>query len=420
MLDAVISWSLRHRPLVIVLSLVVVVAGVRALAKLPIDAFPDTTPVQVQINTVTPALSPLEIEQQITLPVEQAIAGLPGLEEVRSISKFGLSQVTATFEEDVDIYFARQLVMERLQTVELPDGIPRPEMGPVATGLGEIFHYIVRSKSHSLRELTTLHDWVIKPRLQSVPGIAEVNTWGGERKQFHVLVDPAHLVKYDLTLDEVFRALETNNLSVGGGTIVRAGELHVVRGAALTTELRHIEDVVVAAHDGVPIRIRNVGDVREGHEIRRGAATADGEGEVVLGLGFMLMGENSHAVTRRLRERMDEIRESLPDGVEVKPVYERTELVDQVLHTVRENLFEGALLVIAVLFVFLGNLRAGLIVAAAIPLSMLFAFNGMLRFGIAGSLMSLGAIDFGLIVDSSVIMIENCVRRLADPEQNRS
>jgi cobalt-zinc-cadmium resistance protein CzcA len=419
-LNAIISWSLGHRGLVIVVSLVVGVAGLVSLSRLPIDAFPDTTPVQVQINAVAPALSPLEIEQQITFPVEQAIGGLPGLEEVRSISKFGLSQVTVTFEERIDIYFARQLVMERLQTVELPEGIDHPEMGPVATGLGEIFHYLVRSDRHSLMELTTLHDWVIKPRLRSVSGVAEVNTWGGERKQYQVLVEPSRLVKYDLTLDDVFGALESNNLNVGGGYLVQAGELQLVQGVALTTKLRHIEDIFVTAHEGVPVRIRDVGEVHEGHEIRRGAATASGEGEVVLGLGFMLMGENSHEVTERLRERLREIRETLPEGVDVTPVYERTELVDQVLDTVKENLLEGALLVIAVLFVFLGNLRAGLIVAAAIPLSMLFAFNGMLRFGIAGSLMSLGAIDFGLIVDSSVIMIENSVRRLADPDRRGS
>ncbi|GJM44488.1 MAG: cation transporter [Gemmatimonadota bacterium] len=420
MLNAIISWSLDHRVLVIVLSLVMAVIGVGSLLHLPIDAFPDTTPVHVQINTVAPALSPLEVEQQITFPIEQAIGGLPGLEEVRSISKFGLSVVTVTFEEHVEIYFARQLVMERLQTVELPEGIASPEMGPVATGLGEIFHYVVRSDRHSLMELTTLHDWVIKPRLRSVPGVAEVNTWGGQRKQYQVLVEPSRLVKYDLSLDDVFRALEGNNLNVGGGYLVQAGEMQVVQGVALTTDLRQLEDIVVTAHEGVPVRIRDLGDVREGHEIRRGAVTAFGEGEVVLGLGFMLMGENSHEVAGLLRERLAEVCETLPEGVEVTSVYERTDLVDQVLDTVKENLFEGALLVIAVLFTFLGNLRAGLIVAAAIPLSMLFAVTGMLRFGIAGSLMSLGAIDFGLIVDSSVIMIENSVRRLADPKQRGS
>ena len=420
MLNAIITWSLNHRFLVIVLTLMLVAGGISALVRLPVDAFPDTTPVQVQINTTAPALSPLEIEQQITFPVEQSIAGLPSLDEVRSISKFGLSQITVTFEDGTDIYFARQLVMERLQTVALPGGVSRPEMGPVATGLGEIYHYTVTSPNHTLQELTTLHDWVIKPRLRSVSGVAEVNTWGGERKQYHVLADPARLVKYDFTLDDVLEALATNNLNVGGGYIVQAGELHLVQGVSLTSNLEQIGNIVISAHDGVPVRIRDIGDVQEGHEIRRGATTANGKGEVVLGLGFMLMGENSHEVTTLLRERMAEIQETLPEGVTVTPVYERTELVDQVLETVKENLLEGAILVVAVLFVFLGNLRAGLIVAAAIPLSMLFAAQGMMRFGIAGSLMSLGAIDFGLIVDSSVIMIENSVRRLAAPERRAS
>jgi cobalt-zinc-cadmium resistance protein CzcA len=420
MLNAIITWSLGHRFLVIALTLVLVGVGVRALLRLPIDAFPDTTPIQVRINTTAPALSPLEIEQQITFPIERAIAGLPNLEEVRSLSKFGLSQVIVTFADGTDIYFGRQLIMERLQTVELPEGIAHPEMGPVATGLGEIYHYILTSENHTLEELTTLHDWVIKPRLQSVPGVAEVNTWGGERKQYQVLVEPARLVKYGFTLDDVFDALARNNLNVGGGYVVQAGELHLVHGVSLTTNTQEIANIVVAAEDGVPIRIRDLGEVSEGHEIRRGATTANGRGEVVLGLGFMLMGENSHEVTSRLRERMAEIQNALPEGVEITPVYERTELVDQVLETVRENLFEGALLVIAVLFAFLGNVRAGFIVASAIPLSMLFATQGMLRFGIAGSLMSLGAIDFGLIVDSSVIMVENSVRRLGDPKRRAS
>ncbi len=420
MLNNIITWSLNHRFLVIALTLVMAATGVYTLIHLPVDAFPDTTPVQVQINTTAPALSPLEIEQQITFPVEQAIAGIPSLDEVRSISQFGLSQVTVTFEDRTDIYFARQLVMERLQTVELPRGIARPEMGPVATGLGEIYHYVVNSSNHTLQELTTLHDWVIKPRLRSVPGVAEVNTWGGERKQYHVLADPARLVKYDFVLDDVLRALEANNLNVGGGYLVQAGELHLVQGVSLTTNLEQIGNIVISANNGVPIRIRDIGEVRQGHEIRRGATTANGKGEVVLGLGFMLMGENSHEVTSLLQERMAEIQETLPEGVQIAPVYERTELVDQVLDTVKENLIEGALLVIAILFVFLGNLRAGIIVATAIPLSMLFAANWMMRFGMAGSLMSLGAIDFGLIVDSSVIMVENSVRKLSMRERNAS
>ncbi len=415
MLDAIITWSLNHRFMVIALTLVMAGLGVHNVLNLPIDAFPDTTPVQVQINTTALSLSPIEIEQQITFPVERAVAGLPDLEGVRSISKFGLSQVTATFHDGTDIYFARQLIMERLQTVELPVGIARPEMGPVATGLGEVYHYIMTSDEHSLQELTTLHNWVVKPRLQSVAGVAEVNTWGGESKQYQVLADPDKLVKFGLTLDDVFTALSQNNMNVGGGYVVEAGELHLVQGISLVRNVGDIAAIVIAAHDGVPVRIGDVGEVVEGHEIRRGAATASGKGEVVLGLGFMLMGENSHEVTGRMRERMEEIKSSLPDGVKIEAVYDRTELVDQVLETVQENLFEGAILVVAVLFVFLGNLRAGMIVALAIPLSMMFAAQGMMRFGIAGSLMSLGAIDFGLIVDSSVIMVENSVRRLQDP-----
>ncbi len=415
MLDAIITWSLNHRFMVIALTLLIVGIGGYAVQNLPVDAFPDTTPVQVQINTTALSLSPLEIEQQITFPVERAVAGLPDLAGVRSISKFGLSQVTATFHDGTDIYFARQLLMERLQTVELPVGIPRPEMGPVATGLGEVYHYILTSDTHTLQELTTLHDWVVKPRLQSVPGVAEVNTWGGQAKQYQVLADPAKLIKFGLTLDDVFTALSQNNLNVGGGYVVEAGELRLVQGISLTQSVSEIAAIVIAAHDGVPVRVGDVGEVVAGHEIRRGAATAFGKGEVVLGLGFMLMGENSHEVTSRMRERMQEIKASLPEGVNIDVVYERTELVDEVLDTVRENLFEGAILVVAILFVFLGNLRAGLIVALAIPLSMMFAALGMLRFGIAGSLMSLGAIDFGLVVDSSVIMVENSVRRLQIP-----
>lgn len=420
MLNRIVNWSLEHRFLVVLFTLLLTGSGIYSFLRLPIDAFPDTTPVQVQVNTVVPALSPIEIEQQVTFPVEQAISGLPGLTDVRSISKFGLSQVTVIFEDATDIYFARQLVMERLQTVELPEGVPRPEMGPVATGLGEVFHYVVTGEGKTLAELTTIHDWDVKPRLRSVPGVAEVNTWGGKRKQYHVLADPTRLMKYELALDDVFVALRRNNTTVGGGNITQAGELHLVYGISLATSVGEIENIVIDAHNGVPIRILDVADVRIGHEIRRGATTANGGGEVVLGLGFMLMGENSHEVTARLKERMAEIRKTLPEGVQIRPVYDRTDVVDQILKTVKKNLLEGAILVVAVLFIFLGNLRAGLIVASAIPLSMFFAFNGMLRLGIVGSLMSLGAIDFGFIVDSTLVMIENNIRRLEEDCTGRS
>jgi cobalt-zinc-cadmium resistance protein CzcA len=420
MLDAVITWSLRHRLVVVLGWLAIAAAGAYAFHKLPVDAFPDTTPVQVQVNTVAPALSPLEIERQLTAPVEQAISGLPGLDEVRSLSRFGLSQVTATFEDGTDIWRARQVVGERLQGVALPAGVDRPALGPVATGLGEVFHYVMTGEGKSLAELRTLHDWVVAPQLRSVRGVAEVNAWGGDERQIHVVVDPVELQRRDLTLRDLTTALVENNGAVGGGAIEQAGEATLVQGVGLVTRPSDVGDTVITAREGVPIRVRDVARVAEGREIRRGAVTADGKGEVVLGLGFMLTGENSHDVTARLEARLREVKRSLPAGVDVAPVYERTHLVDRVLTTVRTNLLEGALLVIAVLFAFLGNLRAGLIVAAAIPLSMLFAFDLMARVGIAGSLMSLGAIDFGLIVDSSVITVENAVSRLAHDRSGRS
>jgi cobalt-zinc-cadmium resistance protein CzcA len=432
MLNSVIDFSLRHRALVVLSVLVVAIAGGFSLRYLDIDAFPDTTPVQIQINTVAPALSPEEVERQITFPVEQAISGLPGLEQLRSISKFGLSQVVVTFKDGVDIYFARDLVLQRLVTVELPEGIERPEMGPVSTGLGEVFHYVLRYEDvdvsklpdarrvELLTELRTIHDWIVKPQLRSVSGVAEVNSWGGYEKQYQVRIDPDLLIKHGLTFDVVVEAIEANNRNVGGGTITQESQQLLVHGVGRTVNAAEIENIVIASKDGTPIRVADVADVQIGHEIRRGTVTADGGGEAVLGLGFMLMGENSHEVTWALKNKLDEIKNTLPAGVQIQTVYDRTELVDHVIDTVQKNLFEGGLLVIAVLFAFLGNLRAGLIVALAIPLSMLFAFSGMLQFGIAASLLSLGAIDFGLVVDSSVVMIENCVRHLGHGAPGRS
>lgn len=420
MLNAIIYWSLRHRFLVIAIAVGCAVTGAFSLSRLPIDAFPDTTPVQVQVNTVAPALSPVEIEQQITFQVEQAISGLKGLAEVRSVSKFGLSQVTVIFDDDTDTYLARQQVMERLSTVGLPEGLSQPAMGPVATGLGEVFHYILTSDTRNLSALRSIQDWIIRPQLRSVSGVAEVNSWGGHERHYQVVVDPAKLTKYDLSLWDLFNALRRNNANVGGGRITRSGEQLLVQGIGIVTKLEEIGNIVVTATGGVPILVRDLGEVIDGHEVRRGAVTFSGQGEAVLGLGFMLMGENSRDVTTRLKARMEQVKMSLPPDVDVKTVYDRTELVDLVLDTVSTNLFEGAILVVVVLFLFLGSLRAGLIVALAIPLSMLFAGNLMLRVGIAGSLMSLGAIDFGLIVDSSVIMIENSVRHLAGSKDGRT
>lgn len=415
MLNWIINFSLRNRLLVGVLALALVVIGGRTLSVLPIDAFPDTTPVQVQINTTAAALNPQETEAQITLPVELAIGGLPGLQNVRSISKFGLSQVVATFDDTINIFKARQLIMERLQTVELPEGLERPQLGPIATGLGEVFHYVVRSTdtNRTPTELRVLQDWVVKPQLRKVAGVAEVNTWGGFEKQYHVVVETDRLIKYRLTFEDLVEALQSNNQNVGGGQIVRSGESLLVHGVGLTTNVQEIASIVITSHDGTPVRVRDVATVKEDHEIRRGAVTADGRGEAVLGLGFMLMGENSAMVTHALKAKLAEVQKFLPPDVKLEVLYDRTELVDNVIRTVEHNLLAGALLVIAILFAFLGNLRAGLIVAVAIPLSMLFAANFMLQAGIAASLLSLGAVDFGLIVDGAVVMVENAMRRLA-------
>jgi cobalt-zinc-cadmium resistance protein CzcA len=413
MLNGIIDFSLRHRAFVILATLFAAGFGVVSLRNLNIDAFPDTTPVQVQINTVAPALGPEAIEQQITFPIEQVISGLPKLHSLRSISKFGLSQVVVTFDDGTDIYFARQLINERLSTVQLPVGNQKPMMGPVATGLGEVFHYIVTGAGGDLSELRTIHDWIVKPKMRTVKGTAEINGWGGEEKQFQIRIDPERLDRHKLTFENVVEAVEKNNRNVGGGNIRHRNQMLLVHGIGRSTSVDDIKGMVITAQDGVPIKIEDVATVEIGHEVRRGAVTANGQGEVVLGLGFMLMGENSHEVTWAMKRKLDEIKAGLPRNVDVTPVYDRTELVNYVIDTVRRNLFEAGLLVVAVLFLFLGNLRAAFIVALAIPLSMLFAFTGMLRFGIAASLLSLGAIDFGMVVDSSVVMIENCIRHIA-------
>ena len=413
MLNAIIDFSLRYRWVVLAGTLCAAIFGAVSLRFLDIDAFPDTTPVQVQINTVAPALGPAEVEQQITYPVEQALSGLPKIEQMRSISKFGLSQVVVIFEDGTDIYFARQLVNERLTGVQLPQGQERPKMGPVSTGLGEVFHYVVTGKGDDVTQLRTVHDWLIRPQMRKVRGVAEVNSWGGFEKQFQARIDPGKLAKHGLTFDLVTAAIRENNHNVGGGVMERGSGMLLVHGLGRTTNIEQIKNIQIAVNDGVPVLLGDVAEVLIGHEVRRGAVTADGKGEVVLGLGFMTMGENSHEVTWGLKRQLDSVMASLPGNVSVVPVYDRTELVSHVMDTVRANLFEGGLFVISVLFLFLGNLRAALIVALAIPLSMLFAFSGMLRFSIAASLLSLGAIDFGMVVDSSVVMIENCVRHLS-------
>jgi cobalt-zinc-cadmium resistance protein CzcA len=423
LLNAVIDWSLRHRFLVVAAAVGFAAVGLWSVPSLPIDAFPDTTPVQVQINATAPGLGAEEIEKRITIPVEHAVTGLPHVAQVRSVSKFGIAQVVLVFEDSTDIYFARQQVTERLANAELPEGVTRPKLGPVTTGLGEVFHYTLRRKNATeddLTELRTLQDWVVKPALRTVPGVAEINGWGGFEKQYQVRIDHHDLDKYDITFDQIVHALRDNNLGVGGGYLKHAGAMYLVRGLGRVEDLPQIRDIVVnTPRPGVPINVGDLAEVQIGHEIRLGGVTSEGQGEAVLGLGFILVGENPREVTTRLDRKLAEVRRSLPHDVEVTVVYQRTELVNHVIATVRNNLFEGGLMVIAVLFLFLGNLRAGLIVALAIPLSMLFAFSGMLRFGIAGSLLSLGAIDFGLLVDSSVVMVENVVRHLGHDHDGR-
>ena len=421
MIEQLPGFALKNRLLIVLISCVFIGIGALSLLRIPVDAFPDTTPVQVQINTVAPALNSEEIEQQITLPVELSIGGLPGLASVRSVSRFGLSQVVATFEDDTSITDARQYVSERISNVELSEGISRPQLGPISTGLGEIFHYIIRSSDpqRSLEELRTLHDWIIKPELRKVDGVAEVNSWGGYERQYHVVVSPKELVKYELNLDEVIEALEQNNHNVGGGMVTSGGQSKLIHGIGRVKNVKQIENIVIKAFQGAPVRIIDVVDeVVIGAEIRRGAVTAQGKGEAVLGLAFMLMGENGKTVTENLKVQLENVKKSLPDDIEVQVVYDRTELTSEVIKTVKHNLIAGAILVVLVLFVLLGNLRAGLLVAIVIPISMLFAIIGMHYFSIAASLLSLGAIDFGIIVDGSVVVTEANLRNLGQKQKS--
>jgi len=412
MLPAVIAWSLNNRWVILGVTLVVMIAGVFALRSLKVDAFPDTTPTQVQVNASVPSLVPEEIERLITIPIEREMGGMQGLESIRSVSQFGLCSVILTFSDSTPIYFARQIVKEKLDGAALPPGV-KAEMGPVATGLGEVFHYVLFPIEKDLSETRTIQDWKLKPQLRGVDGVAEVNSWGGLKKQYQVLIDPNQLQRHQLTFDQVVVAIPANNLNVGGGNINQNGSLLLVHGVGRTTSIAQIENIVVAARDGVPIHMKDVATVAIGHELRRGMVTADGRGEVVLGLGFMLMGENSYGVTTRLREQFQATVPNLDKGVEPTIVYDRTRLVDEVLTTVKNNLCEGAFLVILILYLMLGNLRVGLIAAVAIPVAMLFGFCGMWQMAIAGSLLSLGAIDFGIVVDSSVVVLESIVRKLA-------
>lgn len=427
MLEKIIRFSIQQKWFVFLGTLLLVGVGLYSLKYLPIDAVPDITNVQVQINTSAPGYSPFEVEQLITYPIETVMAGLPNLEETRSLSRYGLSQVTVIFKDGTDIYFARQLVNERIQDARgvIPQGID-PMMGPIATGLGEIFMWTVESKEgakrpdgqpYSLTNLRTIQDWIIKPQMRNVPGVTEVNTIGGYDRQFHVTPYPEKLIAYSLTFRDIVQALGHNNDNVGAGYIEHAGEQYLVRAPGQVSNIEEIEQVIVTHNEGVPVYVRDVANVVEGHELRTGAATANGKEEVV-GTVFMLMGENSRTVAYRVSEKMKEVNKTLPEGVVAEPVYNRMNLVDATIHTVAENLFLGALFVVLVLFLFLGNIRAALITAFVIPLSMLFTITGMVQNKMSANLMSLGALDFGIIIDGAVIVIENCIRRLGQ-ERNK-
>ncbi len=415
MIKSIIDFSLNNRLLVVILWLVVGAIGVRSLGELPIDAVPDVTNVQVQVLTSSPGLAPQEMERFITFPVETSMSGLPAVEEIRSVSKFGLSVVTVVFDEGTDIYWARQLIAERLVEAreQIPDGYGEPEMGPISSGLGEIYQFEVRGDGYTPMELREVLDWNINYQLRSVPGIVEVNAFGGELKTYQVTVDPDRLVAHGLSLSDVFEAIQGNNRNTGGGYIEHAGEQYLIRGEGLVSSLRDLENVVLAnSSDGTPVYVRNVARVEFAPMIRQGAVTRDGRGEAVVGIVMMLLGANSRTVSQEVHEKIQEISKTLPPGVEIDTFYDRTELVDRTISTVAKNLLEGGLLVVLVLLLLLGNLRGGLIVASAIPISMLVAFTAMRYAGLSGNLMSLGAIDFGLIVDGSVVLIENVVRYL--------
>jgi len=413
----IVGWALRSRPIVLAGSALLVVLGAFAAHRLPIDAVPDVTNVQVQIITAAPALSPVEVEQYVTVPVERTMAALPRATEVRSISKYGLSVVTIVFRDDTDIYFARQLVSERMREAEdaVSPRYGRPEMGPITTGLGEIYQFTVQSDHLRLMQLEEILDWEIAPQLRTVPGVIEVNSFGGEDRQYQVVLDPRRLQASSASIAEVVEALEKSNANAGGGYIEHEGEHIVIGTDGLVKNLDDLRKVVIGATPaGVPITIATVGDVQFGPRLRRGAASDGGKGEVVVGVAMMLMGENARAVTEAVKAKIAAIEPTLPSGTRIVPFYDRSILVDRTIHTVTRNLVEGAILVVAILFLLLGNLRAGLVVAATIPLAMLFAMWAMNALGLSGNLMSLGAIDFGLIVDGAVIIVENAARRLGE------
>jgi len=428
MFERLIRLAIEQRWLVLLAVLSMAALGIFNYKILPIDAVPDITNVQVQINTSVPGYSPLETEQRVTYPIETVMAGLPHLEQTRSLSRYGLSQVTVIFEDGTDVYFARQLVNQRIQEAKdkLPSGVT-PAMGPISTGLGEIYLWTVEAKdgakkpdgsSYTPTDLREIQDWVIKPQLRNVPGVTEINSIGGFAKQYQVAPIPEKLASYGLTLQDLVTALDRNNNNVGAGYIEKRGEQYLIRAPGQVHSIDDIRNVILGSVQGVPIRIRDVGEVEIGRELRTGAATANGR-EVVLGTVFMLIGQNSRSVSQAVDKKMAEINRTLPEGVQAITVYDRTVLVDKAINTVKKNLTEGAVLVIVILFLFLGNIRAAIITAMVIPLSMLFTFTGMVTYQISANLMSLGALDFGVIIDGAVVIVENCVRRLAHAQEQQ-
>ena len=422
MFEKLIRAAIEHRWLVLLAAIGMAAVGVFSYQKLPIDAVPDITNVQVQINTQAPGYSPLETEQRVTYPIETVMAGLPNLEQTRSLSRYGLSQVTVIFKDGTDIYFARQLVNERIQEArdKLPVGIT-PALGPISTGLGEIYLWTVEAKDgakkpdgspYTATDLREIQDWIIKPQLRNVPGVTEINSIGGFAKEYQIAPIPERLASLGVTLQDIVTALDRNNGNVGAGYIEKRGEQYLIRAPGQVKTLEDIGNVILSSAGGVPIRVRDVADVGLGRELRTGAATDNGR-EVVLGTVFMLIGQNSRTVSQAVDKKMVEINRSLPEGVHAVTVYDRTVLVDKAIATVKKNLLEGAILVIVILFLFLGNIRAAIITATVIPLSMLFTFTGMVHYKVSANLMSLGALDFGIIIDGAVVIVENCVRRLA-------
>ncbi|PNM91287.1 CusA/CzcA family heavy metal efflux RND transporter [Achromobacter xylosoxidans] len=428
MFERLIRFAIEQRWLVLFVTLGVAAIGVYNYTRLAIDAVPDITNVQVQINVGAPGYSPLETEQRITYPIETVMAGLPGLQQTRSLSRYGLSQVTVIFKDGTDIYFARQLVNQRLQEAKesLPEGIT-PTMGPISTGLGEIYLWTVEAEPGAKKEdgspytptdLREIQDWVIKPQLRNITGVTEINSIGGFAKEYQVAPNTERLASYGLSLTDIMAALDRNNANVGAGYIERKGEQYLIRAPGQVRSIDDIRDVVLTAVDGQAIRIRDVADVSIGRELRTGAATDNGQ-EVVLGTVFMLIGENSRSVSQAVSARIDAINKTLPPGIKAVTVYDRSNLIDKAIATVKKNLLEGATLVIVILFLFLGNIRAALITAMVIPLSMLFTFTGMVTYKVSANLMSLGALDFGIIVDGAVVIVENCVRRLSHAQEHQ-